>query len=235
MIFPDHVYSPSDVTDIPLSPSVEQAGIAAKDVDSANGELIEPVGLVLPATILDLGSDHKIGSSSASTNPLTKSPPKQNAFASEAAPVQLPIGITSISPLPKLVQSEGRKRCSASKSTILTSSPHKRSLRTLAKENATSKPKGKKVARRKSQSSLWLLQIKVLFFTIALCVESLMMRTGFSVCGAKIALMKHVPIFPMKNTIIVTVVSSFQCYCRLFLLFQQLRWPSGMERLSLEM
>ena len=118
-----------------------------------------------------------------------------------------------------LVQSEGRKRRSASKSTILTSSPHKRSLRTLAKKMTPLNQKGKKVARRKSQSSLWLLQIKVLFFTIALCVESLMMRTGFSVCGAKIGLIRHVPIFSMKNTIIVTVVSSFQCYCRLFLLF----------------
>ena len=71
LIFPDHVHSPSDVTDIPLLSSVEQAGIAAKDVDSANDELIEPVGLVLPATTLHLGSDHEIGSSSASTNPLS--------------------------------------------------------------------------------------------------------------------------------------------------------------------
>ena len=167
------MYSPSDVTDIPLSPSVEQAGIAAKDVDSANGELIEPVGLVLPATTLHLGSDHEIGSSSASTNPLTKSPPKQNAFASEAAPVQLPIGITSISPLPKLVQSEGRKRRSASKSTILISSPHKRSLRTLAKENATSKPKGKKGGQKKKpkQSVVATNQSSILYHC-TVCGES---------------------------------------------------------------
>ena len=46
-----------------------------------------------------------------------------------------------------------------------------------------------------------------------------MMRNGFSVYGAKIGLMKHVLIFPMKNTIIATVVNSFQCYCKLFLLF----------------
>ena len=178
LIFPDHVYSPSDVTDIPLSSSVEQAGIAAKDVDSANDELIKPVGLVLPATTLHLGSDHEIGSSSASTNPLTtgKSPPKQNAFASEAAPVpspQLLIGITSISPLPKLVQSEGRKRRSTSKSTILTSSPHKRSLRTLATENATSKPKGKKGGQKKKpkQSVVATNQSSILYHC-TVCGES---------------------------------------------------------------
>ena len=130
------------------------------------------------------------------------------------------VSVESISPLPKLTRPAGIKRRAASRSTVLTSSPQKRSVGEKVPKkshvtNSARKPRARKIGTNSANKVRKIRQTVTRntnnhsssnstdYYSIV-CGESIMMKIGFSIAVAANGRMKLVLMLPMKSTTIVT-------------------------------